>query len=680
MKSGRLFVSFWLFAVSSWSAAQTVLTDTLQEVTVTETRHSHALKSTAPMHVIDRHDMSVMGITDMADALHRLPGITLRDYGGAGGMKTVSVRGFGTKHTGVSYDGVMLSECQSGEIDLSRYSLDNVAHLTLTIGDNDDIFIPARNATTPATISISTWQMSHDRQQELTAQVKTGSFGYVSPYLRYEQRLSDNVVMSAIGEYVYAENDYPYTIKNGIETINDRRNNSRMNSGHAELNLLWHMGNSSKMSGKLYYYDNNRQLPGQVFYYSNTNRETLRDRNLFGQLSYQTMWNEQLSMKVLAKANWTASLYDDGMVANWSQDGNYYQREAYTSLCLLYTPLSHWGFDYSADYAYNNLNSSLPTDTRPYRNTVLQSATAKYHTGRLTVMGRLLYSLFLNEAHPMQPNGNSSLQISGQSEGASNMRRLSPSLSLSYAVSPNLRLRASYKDIFRAPTFNENYFFHYGNKDLKAEDTQQLNVGVTFMSVDRGGWIVDRKETREESFSMTATADLYYNKVKDMIQGVPYNMFVWTCINIGKVEVLGFDATLKAAQHIGRHTLTANANYSLQRARNRTNPESPFYDNQIAYLPLHSGAASLSWENPWVNVVVSGYGVSERWASNEHLEGTDIAGYGELGVTLWRQFHIGKALAEARFDVKNLTDKQYEIVRSYPMPGRSWQLTFNIKY
>ena len=36
--------------------------------------------------------------------------------------------------TGVSYDGVMLSECQSGEIDLSRYSLDNVAHLTLTIG------------------------------------------------------------------------------------------------------------------------------------------------------------------------------------------------------------------------------------------------------------------------------------------------------------------------------------------------------------------------------------------------------------------------------------------------------------------------------------------------------------------------------------------------------------------
>ena len=72
------------------------------------------------MRLLDRGDMLTMGVTDMADALHRLPGITLRDYGGAGGMKTVSVRGFGAKHTGVSYDGVMISECQSGEIDLSR--------------------------------------------------------------------------------------------------------------------------------------------------------------------------------------------------------------------------------------------------------------------------------------------------------------------------------------------------------------------------------------------------------------------------------------------------------------------------------------------------------------------------------------------------------------------------------
>ena len=81
----------------------------LREVTITESRRQHEATSTAPLHIIDREQMLSLGITDVADALHRIPGVTIRDYGGAGGMKTVSVRGFGAKHTGVSYDGVMIS-------------------------------------------------------------------------------------------------------------------------------------------------------------------------------------------------------------------------------------------------------------------------------------------------------------------------------------------------------------------------------------------------------------------------------------------------------------------------------------------------------------------------------------------------------------------------------------------
>jgi outer membrane cobalamin receptor len=261
----------------------------LEGVTVTESQRRHTLTSTAPLHLLDRRDMLSMGITDMADALHRLPGITLRDYGGAGGMKTVSVRGFGAKHTGVSYDGVMLSECQSGEIDLSRYSLDNVEGLSLTIGDNDDIFIPARQSSTPAVLNIETLRMrTDDTRPHLTAQVKQGSFGLISPFVRYEQNLSNRFAFSLVGEYTYTDNDYPYSIQNGNETVSARRSNSRMNSWHGELNFLYQTNRVSRLSGKLYYYDNDRQLPGQVHYYTNLSGEALRDRNAFGQLLYQT--------------------------------------------------------------------------------------------------------------------------------------------------------------------------------------------------------------------------------------------------------------------------------------------------------------------------------------------------------------------------------------------------------
>ena len=57
-------------------------THLLREVTVTESRRQHEVTSTAPLHILDREQMLTLGVTDVADALHRIPGVTLRDYVG----------------------------------------------------------------------------------------------------------------------------------------------------------------------------------------------------------------------------------------------------------------------------------------------------------------------------------------------------------------------------------------------------------------------------------------------------------------------------------------------------------------------------------------------------------------------------------------------------------------------
>ena len=642
----------------------------LEGVTVTESQRRHTLTSTAPLHLLDRRDMLSMGITDMADALHRLPGITLRDYGGAGGMKTVSVRGFGAKHTGVSYDGVMLSECQSGEIDLSRYSLDNVDHLSLTIGDNDDIFIPARQSSTPAVLNIETLRMrTDDTRPHLTAQVKQGSFGLISPFVRYEQNLSNRFAFSLVGEYTYADNDYPYSIQNGNETVSDRRSNSRMNSWHGELNFLYQTNRVSRLSGKLYYYDNDRQLPGQVHYYTNLSGEALRDRNAFGQLLYQTRWDDKLSLKWLAKYNWAESVYRDRMMQGGVNDASYWQREVYSSAVLLYTPDERWAMDYSMDYAFNNLNGSSWRTLvgKPYRHTMLQSATAKYQSRWLKVIVRLLLSLYLNGQSEMPATTRQDVQ----QNSADNMQRLSPSLSVSYKLlaDQDLYVRASYKNIFRSPTFNESYYYHYGSTNLKPESTDQLNVGVTYTAP------LSRRNM------LTVTLDGYYNHVKDMIVAVPQNMFVWTCVNLDKVRSYGLDATMRASRQMAEgHQVAVAGSYSYQRVEDRNNPEATTYGYQVAYMPRHQGSLSVSYENPWVNVSLHGTSVSSRWPNNNHYEGTLIAGYTDCGATLWRQFRWHRHQLEARFDLKNVFDKQYEIVANYPMPGRNYQISINYKF
>ena len=175
------------------------------------------------------------------------------------------------------------------------------------------------------------------------------------------------------------------------------------------------------------------------------------------------------------------------------------------------------------------------------------------------------------------------------------------------------------------------------------------------------------------------TADGYYNHVKDMIVAVPYNMFIWTCVNVAKVNVLGADVTLEASRQLYEgHALKFSGNYSYQQAENRTNPESPYYGNQIAYMPKHSGSAAVGWENPWANMSVHVTGVSSRWANNQHYDGTEIDGYWDMGLTVYRTFRWKDQSLEARMDVKNILNMQYEIVRFYPMPGRSWQVS--VKY
>lgn len=634
----------------------------LQEFEVVSERVRKEVTSTAPLFNLTNERMKTMGITDISDALHRLPGINIRDYGGAGGMKTVSVRGFGATHTGVIYDGIVLSDCQSGKIDLSRYSLDNVGSLSLIVGDNSDIFVPAKASASAASIIISTMSVpgAQDSLWHLTGQMRLGSFGTYNPYVKIGKSITPKFSFSAIGEYTHARNDYPFTLKNGILVTRERRNNSMMNSAHGEINTRWRITPASTLDAKVYYYDNNRELPGPVILYNPICHEKLRDRNFFGQLTYKNLSLSKFSFQGLAKFNWDASLYhdEDGKYPGGVLDEDYYQREVYVSGSALYVPTGKLAFNYSADYFYNNLTTNQMEVVGPWRHSVLQSFTGKFQNSWLLATARLLWSIYDN----------------GVKEGISSKdeNKLSPSLSVSVQPMRNrlFFIRASYKNIFRMPTFNETYYFRMGSTSLKPEDTDQFNLGLTWQ-YNSADWLN----------ALVLTGDVYYNNVKDKIVALPTNMFIWTMTNMDKARAFGADVTASATFNIARRqSLVFAGNYSWQRVQPRTSPTDPDYNKQVAYTPIHSGAASLSWENPWVNVVVHTTGASDRYGTNSNLPITRIKGYMEMGAALIRSFKIKRNTIDLRFDLTNILDTQYEIVGNYPMPGRAWKFTVTYKY
>lgn len=117
--------------------------DTLDVATVSASRHA-AVTSVAPLTSISRAKIERMGATDLHEILKQAPGVSVRDYGGIGGLKTVSVRNMGAAHTAVNYDGIPVSDAQNGQVDISRFDLEDVAVAEVTIGMTDDIFRSAR--------------------------------------------------------------------------------------------------------------------------------------------------------------------------------------------------------------------------------------------------------------------------------------------------------------------------------------------------------------------------------------------------------------------------------------------------------------------------------------------------------------------------------------------------------
>lgn len=621
-------------------------------VTVTGRRLPASLSAGAPLQRMERCDLERLGALEVADAVRHFAGASVKDYGGIGGMKTVSVRSLGAQHTAVCYDGVAVSDCQSGQVDISRFSLDNVSALSLTIGQGDDIFLPARMLASAGVLAIETARPDFGRSPfRLSAKVKAGSFGLANPSLSAAFRLGRGVALAFDGDYLRADGNYPFEYVNGTKRIEAKRNNSDIQTYRGEVNLYASLRGDQELRAKAYLFHSGRGLPGSVVYDNPYAEERLHDRNYFGQLNYEAHFSPRWKLKAGGKFNYTWNRDADRKAAGW-QDDRFKQTETYLTATLWGELLRGLSFSLAQDFAYNDLSTTLANCQYPERYTLLTALAAQYRHAAFRMTASLLNTYVTERVRVGEPAGD--------------RKRLSPAFSLSWRPvrSAGWRLRASYKDIFRVPTFNDLYYRLIGNTRLRPETTRQWNVGTTW-----GGRISSVWE------SLDLSVDAYYNKVRDKIVAVP-TMFVWKMSNVGEVETIGVDVNVAAGVRVAEEwRCRLSAAYNFMQAEDVTDRGSKLWRNQIVYTPRHSGSGSLAWSTPWVDVTYNVVYASERYRMPQNTADNRIRPYADHSVSLFRTLRWGKHSLRLQADALNLGGKNYEIVRFYPMPGRNYKFT-----
>lgn len=671
--------NWWLFfccclwmAVFPLKAQHDAFRDTtrsLPEIVIVEKYQVEEVRSSSPVQKMDARRLQATNSLLLSDAVKHLSGVTVKDYGGIGGLKTVSIRSLGANHTAVGYDGIALSDCQSGQIDISRFSLDNVDHLSLANGQSDDIFRPARMMAAAGILDIYTLtpRFSDGKFYNVRATLKGGSFGFVNPSLRWEQQFAPRWSVSLNAEWLSADGSYPYTLHYGganDSVSHEKRRNTQVKSGRVEGELFANFSDKEQWRTKFYYYQSYRELPNATTFYNDRYDANLNDKQFFVQSQYRRELNDCWALRAALKYNRSYQRYYDpsSLTTDLGVNTNrYIQDEYYLTYSTLCRLLPGFSLALNLDASVNTLDATgLHEFAYPTRYAGLGALAAKYVNRYLTATASLLGTLIHEETK--------------FGACAGDHKKLTPYVSLSLRPFDELfYIRAFYKHIFRLPSFNDLYYSRVGNLNLKPEYVTQYNLGLAW----------------SHFFSdylphLSFSADAYYNRVTDKIVAVPTkNIFVWSMMNLGVVDIRGLDLAFNAT--VAPHNdwkLNLSANYTFQHAVDKTGKEGAHgkvYGHQIAYTPRVSGSGEAELVTPYLTLSYALLCSGSRYIYGQNIKENRLPGYADHSLSARKTWHVGKSEMTCAVELLNLLDKNYEIIKYYPMPGRSFRASLTLR-
>ncbi|RAU84162.1 TonB-dependent receptor [Pontibacter arcticus] len=667
------FILFTLLVLTGMGQVWAQQTDTIQggglhEVEIRTHRLSEQNTSPHPVQTLQGAQLEQLNSLSVADALRYFTGIQLKDYGGIGGLKTVNVRSMGSQQTAVFLDGVQVGNAQNGQVDLGKFSLDNLEQISLYNGHKNSLLQPAKSFSAANALYLQA-RMPHFAEGEKThgkASIRTGSFGLINPSVLWQQKITDHIYSTLSAEWTQAHGKYKFRYTNGVYDTTATRHNADINAFRVEAGLQGILPDSSNWALKLYSYTSERGLPGAIVANRFRNSQRLWDRTFFVQSSYNKTFGERYQLLLNGKFTNDYTRYLDPEYNNiaGALDSRYTQREVYFSAAGKYKITSFWDVGLSGDVQYNTLDANSYNFANPTRTTALVALATQLHFNQLEVQASLLSNFISDEVE--------SINSETAAPNSDQQHKITPAFSVLWQPSEqhDLRLRAFYKDIFRMPTFNERYYTSIGTSNLRPEFTRQFNIGVTYAKSMYGAL---------RYFSVQT--DAYQNYIKDKIVAVPSaNLFRWTMLNLDEVEIRGLETAVQSEWQLAqRILLNIGLNYTFQQALDVT-PGSFNYRDQIPYTPLHSGSftSGATWKN--LNLNYSFIYTGERYSQKANIPVNYVQPWYTHDLSASYTLNQQKLTYKLGAEVNNLFNQYYDVILNFPMPGRSYRVSLSINF
>lgn len=608
---------------------------------------------------INRQEIDEIAPIDLGELLQYMTGITIKNYGGVGSMKTLSYRGMGGEHTRLLIDGTPVSNPQSGQINFANIPTNTALQIQL-VNQGSDKLLPVSALVKGNVILLNTFNQSFSPHLlSLRSTLSLGSFGQKEGFLALKKGGATNFI-SLSGNYRKYEGDYPYRLPFGQNDNSSLRRNNAMRDYSLALGtgFRWKTNKTHqvvKAFGKIY--DIQQELPGAVVLYNNLARATLSTKRIRTGITYQlhskkfdlsSFFNYAYYYLHYHDSNYLNTQgYLDNLYATNSLSGGIHARYKWRFLSF------HLGDAINADAMTNNRNLGLP---QRISNTAM--AKIRFNQTYFYVEAGLFHQLFYD--------------YNTAEQHRAIYTKIHPQIGIytSDKLLKDFQFYIWYKPSSRAPSFNELYYSQIGNLHLNPEEANQINLGVHFIK-------------KIHPITISITGNVFKNKVKNKILSLPTkNLFVWSIQNIGEVNCFGGDLQFQITVPILKNwEIKWQAGASYQKVLDVSDSGSPSYKDQIAYTPQLTGNTLFSIRYKTFGIHFSGLYIGDRYSLNENILANYLPSYfvfdvaGSYALKLKEKHHLKIYLG-----IKNIGDNSYNFVRYFVAPPRNYYLKISYAF
>lgn len=439
-----------------------------------------------------------------ADLINLAPGTTVRDFGGFGKLKTVSIRGSSNEQVVILLDGIRINNSLGGGVDLSTIPAGIIDRIEVIRGGSSAIAgsdaiggvinIITKDTGNPFTSFYATYGSFNTFLINAATSGKAGGLGYLVSF-----------------NHAQTDGDFKFRSVNGL-TLRRINNEYRAESFLVKLDYSLNDWNIDFLNE--FYYDD-KGVPGLgEFQSDSSNQKDVRNFTTL-RFSKNSFINDNLDFELILYNNFDYLKFTDPTptvgipIDTKSKLNNIGLKPTVT-----WYPTDNLSVRSFAQYNYENLNND--EFNNPDRNTL------SYFIGNeLFLFNNKLFIDLLTRIDLVFTNG---------SEDSFDFA-FSPKLGIKYNFYENFNIKSNIARSFRVPTFSELFFpeqgFIGGNPNLENETSIDFDIGISY-------------ETPKLSFEV----NYFLRDVDDLILFVFVSAQRIEPRNVGKVFENGIESTV----------------------------------------------------------------------------------------------------------------------------------------